>query len=199
MNANPLALEDFGVFAGPVPIETVSADRLEAEKLGAFDKGYAAGWEDASAACEQAHAEGADAALARLQDVSFTFHEARAQILRSFLPLVEAITSRVVPAALQATLGARLTELVETTVADATTAEVRLLAAPGEGRRLESALAGRVSFPVAVREDESLAAGLVHLRVGQSEHEIDLAGFESRLSEALAALDTALDETSRHG
>lgn len=199
MNAHPLALEDFGSFAGPVPVEMVDAGRLEAEKLEAFDKGYAAGWEDSTAACEQANAESAEAALARLQDFSFTFHEARGQVLRSLLPLVEAITSRVVPATLHATLGVRLTELVEKSVTDAAGAEIELLAAPGEGARLEAALTGRVSFPVAVREEESLGAGLVHLRVGRSEHEIDLAGFETRLREALAALDTALEETARHG
>lgn len=199
MNAQPLALEDFGAFAGPIPVEKVDADRLEAEKLEAFDKGYAAGWEDSTAACEQANAESAEAALARLQDFSFTFHEARAQVLRSLLPLVEAITSRLVPATLQATLGARLTELVEKSVTEAAGTEVELLTAPGERDRLEAALVGRVSFPLAVREEESLAAGLVHVRVGRSEHEIDLTGFETRLGEALAALDTALEETASHG
>ncbi len=199
MNAHPFVLEDFGNFAGPIPVETVDGERLEAEKLEAFDKGYAAGWEDATAACEQAASESAEAALARLQDLSFTFHEARAHVLRSILPLVEAITAQVVPKTLHATLGTRLTEIVEKTVADAATAEVELLAAPGESAGLETAIAERLTFPVTIREEESLAPGKVQLRVGRSETEIDLTGFQHTLTEALSALDTELEESVRHG
>ncbi len=199
MNAHPFVLEDFGAFAGPVPVETVDGERLEAEKLEAFDKGFAAGWEDATAACEQAASESAEAALARLQDLSFTFHEARAHVLRSVLPLARAIAAQVVPKTLHATLGARLTEIMEKTVAEAATAEVELLVAPGESAGIEAALAGRVSFPVTVREEAGLATGTVHLRVGRSETEIDLAGFERTLTEALSALDTELEESVRNG
>ncbi len=198
MTARPLTLEDFGAFAGPVPVEMVDSDRLEAEKLESFDKGYAAGWEDAAAATEQAAAEGAAAGLARLQDLAFTYHEARAHVLRSVLPLLEALADRVVPQILRQTLGARLVEIVERAAIDAATAEVELLVAPGEGEEINAALDGRVNFPIVVREEDSLAPGLLHLRLDATEREFDFTGFENKLREAIAALDAELEETS-HG
>lgn len=199
MSARPLKLEDFGLFAGPVPVETIDGDRLEAEKLASFDKGYAAGWEDASTAAERTQAEGAEAALSRLQDLSFTYHEARAHVLRSVLPLIEAVADKVVPAVLRETLGVRLTALVEAHAEEAATAEIEILAAPGEAADLRAVLDGRVGFPLAVREDEGLASGLHHVRLGRVERELDLAGLERGLRDALGAVEAGSREILTNG
>ncbi len=199
MTARPLKLEDFGLHSGPAPVETVDGERLEAEKLASFDKGYAAGWEDATAAAERARAEGAEAALAQLQDLSFTYHEARAHVLRSVLPLIEAVADKVVPTVLRETLGARLAELVEAHAEEAATAEVEILTAPGEAAALREALDGRAGFPVAVREEEGLDPGLHHVRLGRVERELDLAGLERGLRDALGALEAGSREILTNG
>lgn len=199
MTARPLILEDFGLHAGPAPVETVDGERLEAEKLAAFDKGYAAGWEDATAASERAQAECSDAALARLQDLSFTYHEARAHVLRSVLPLIRAVADKVVPTLLRETLGVRLAELVQAHAEEAVWSEVEILAAPGEAEALRAALEGRVGFPLVVREEESLAPGLHHVRLGRVERELDLSGLERGLLDALDAIEAESKEILTNG
>ncbi len=199
MSARPLILEDFGHSSGPVPVETVDGERLEAEKLAAYDKGHAAGWAEATAAAERARADDTDAALARLQDLTFTYHEARAHVLRSLLPLIGAVADRIVPTVLRETLGARLTEMVETLAADASSAEIEIRVAPDAADPLRRALEGRVHFPLVVREDAGLDAGLHHVRLGRIERELDLAGLERGLADALAALDTQSKEMLSNG
>src|SRR5690554_3073622 len=103
--------------AGATP-ERVSKDMLEETRLAAFEQGYKAGWDDSSAAKEgeQRHLR---ADIARnLQELSFTWNEARAHVLRSVAPLVEQMCTRVVPEVARAAIGqtvlAELQPLLET-------------------------------------------------------------------------------------
>ncbi len=200
MSAHPFVLDDFGPGADPAPAaEPADGARLEAERLAAFEAGHAAGLEAARAEAERTAAQGAEAALARLNELSFTYHEARGHVLRSVMPLIGAVADRIVPRTLRATLGVRLTEMVEAAAAEAGASEVEILVAPGEAEPLREALAGRVTFPLAVREEPGLAPGLHHVRLGERERELDLTGLERELSDALSALDTATQEMMTHG
>ena len=70
---------------------------LEETKLSAYDSGYAAGWEDATAAqSEDQNRVRAD--LARnLQSLGFSYHEARAHVLKALEPLLRQITGQLLP------------------------------------------------------------------------------------------------------
>lgn len=67
------------------PAETVVLDTsaLEEARLASYDSGYAAGWEDATAA-QSGDQSRIRAELARnLQALSFTYQEARSHVLRA--------------------------------------------------------------------------------------------------------------------
>ena len=194
-----LRLEDFG--SGPeVPApETTDGSRLEAERLAAFDQGYAAGWEDAHKAAAQEARDSDEAARSRLQDLGFTFHEARAHVMTALTPMLRAIVSHAVPQLIQRTLGQRLTEELEAMIEEAGEAEVEILVPVGDAAQVASAISEIRTLPVSIREDGALADGQIHLRLGRLEREIDLAELGRRLDDALSALDTLNKEALAHG
>ena len=94
-----LRLEVFETEARGSTPEMVVLDTmaLEEAKLGSYDAGYSAGWEDAAAAQtnEQSLIK---ADLARnLQSLGFTYQEARIHILRSIEPLLQEMVGRLLP------------------------------------------------------------------------------------------------------
>ena len=202
MSVRPLILEEFSLEApepAPMPTEVVDGERLEAERLEAYDKGYAAGWEDATSAAETLRAEQGQALDVRLEELAFTFHEARAHVMRALHPLLEAMVHSAVPKVLHDTLGARLTELVSDMAEEAADAEILVMAAPGEAEGVAAALEGRVRFPVSIHEEDTIASGMLHLRLGSSARELDMTAIETALANALSALDTINEETLSHG
>lgn len=195
-------LEDFShppepeitAFEADLPEPGMSADEVEAERLAAFDRGYAAGWEDANkAATDDANRMKADFANT-LRDMGFTFHEARSHVMRGLVPLLRAVVETVLPKLVQDTLGARLEEEIQELAEDAADMPVLLRAAPGESEPMRECLADVPGLPIDLAEDESVPPGQLFLILGQSEVNIDLSGPLTRLAEALEALETATKE-----
>lgn len=200
MSGRPLTLENFHFVPAPeIPVEVYDGERLEAERLESFDKGYANGWEAATAAAETAAEERGQTLDNRLDELAFTFHEARAHVMRELGPLLDAIVRSAVPRILHDTLGTRLTELFTEMAEDAAEGEIHILTAPGEADNVTAALDGRARFPVLVRDDETLAPGSLHVRLGTAERALNLDALETSLTDALAALDTLNKETLSHG
>ena len=200
MTGRPLILEDFASIPLPAaPVEVFDGEKLEAERLEAFDKGYATGWDDATGAAESAAAASAEALDGRLEELAFTFHEARAHVMRGLGPLLDAIVRTAVPKILHETLGARLTELFTEMAEDAADAEIQLLTTPDEANNITAALEGRVRFPISIRGDDTLAAGTLQVRLGAEARELDLGALETALTDALEALDTINQEILSHG
>lgn len=197
--ARPLTLEDFGSFADLAPVRTIDGERLESEKLEAFDKGYAAGWDDATEAAERDALRSGQAVQSRLEDLTFTFHEARAHVMRALMPLMETIASTALPAILRASIGPRLVEMVESLAETAADAPIVILTSPDTRDEVEAALLDHARFPHQVRADPDMPEALIHVRMGEAGQELDLGAVETRLTEALAALDTINKETLAHG
>lgn len=200
MSGRPLTLENFNFVPAPeIPVEVYDGERLEAERLESFDKGYTSGWAEASAAAESAAEERGQVLDTRLDELAFTFHEARAHVMRELGPLLDAIVRTAVPRILHDTLGARLNELFTEMAEDAAEAEIQILTAPGEAEGVTAALKDRARFPVSVRDDDSLAPGTLQVRLGASARELNLNALETSLTDALEALDTLNEETLAHG
>ncbi|WP_052026174.1 hypothetical protein [Oceaniovalibus guishaninsula] len=196
--AHTLTLEDFGSEADGFNPELVSGQKLEAERLQAFDTGYAAGWDDATKAAEQEARSAEDVARARLQDLGFTYHEARAHVMLAMTPLLEAIVAQVLPALIRDTIGARILEEFGKLAEHAGDTPVDLLVPEGEVEAMRAAVEGLTALPLNVRAEDSLPGGHIYLRLGETERQIDLSGVAERLTTAIAALDT-LNKDALHG
>jgi hypothetical protein len=189
----PLALET-DPFEGLVPEADVEAARLEGH-----DRGYRSGWDDAIAAADKDRTR-VGAELARnLQDLSFSYHEARAHVLRGIEPLLEEILGAFLPASMREALGRTiLDELTEHATA-AADAPVQVMVSPGDAAHLQSFLAAGTTLPLDLVEEKTLPEGQVYLRLGQVERNIDLSGTLARMTEALRAASDLNARTLKHG
>lgn len=183
MSEGPVVLEDFGV-PGGAPGPQVSTARAEAQ-LAAFDKGYRDGWEDAARAhaAEQATI-GADLARA-LEDMSFTYHEARAAMLGEMRGLLLGLVEKVLPEAARASLGAAILERVEAAAKARSEMSVEIRVAEGHADRISPHLHAGISMPLRVSEEPTLGPGQAVLRFGSAEEIIDLDRVLASIGEAI--------------
>ncbi len=98
-------LEEFDDLGDGASDISISEMKLEEEKLQAFERGYGAGWEDASKA-EAGDREKLTSDFANnLRELSFTYQEAYGQMVRSLEPLLTRIVSSVLPEIARKSLG----------------------------------------------------------------------------------------------
>lgn len=159
----------------------------EEARLAAYETGYKAGWDDAAEA--EANAQGRIRAdLARnLQEMSFTYHEARGAVLKQIEPLMHGIVTRVLPELARDTLGQTVTERLLPLARVSAEVPVQLLCNPAEEDILTEALGDQQLLPLEIGTDPLLAEGQVHLKFGQVEEMIDLSGAIKSISGAVGA------------
>ena len=171
-----LRLEVFeSEFRGALP-DTVVLDTmaLEEAKLGSYDAGYSAGWEDATAAQTDGQSQ-IKADLARnLQSLGFTYQEARMHVLRSIEPLLQEMVARLLPELARETLAPIVLEVLMPMAEKLADAPVTLVLNPAARAAVEALLEQATGMPLTVIEEPSLGEGQVYLRMGGAEISVDL-------------------------
>ena len=213
MTAPALLLEDFGTdtpataLSGPARDPSPGPDALEEARLAGFEAGFRAGWDDATAALGEADDGARAAALAKLQEMSFGFHEARSQLLGRLGPMLEALLARILPEIARETLGPAILEAL-TAPLHAAAAEPPALHLHPDGRRaVEAFLAGAGAPPLRLVADPALGAGEALLLpadpAGEAvaiEGEVMIETMLARLRDALASLHAPPEPTrAAHG
>lgn len=175
----------------PAPVSDdilrLSMTEFEDARLAAFEQGYSAGWEDAIAAQDREILK-LRADLGRnLQQMAFTYHEARVHILRTLQPLLQQIVTKVLPVIAQGSLGPILLEQLEPLAAALAEAPVTVAVNPASRRTVEALLSERLSLPLVYAEDKTLSEGQAELRMGETEARIDIDGVIAAIAGAMAA------------
>lgn len=177
-------LEDFAPVLeaqNETPAEAQSRDMLET-----FEQGYKAGWEDAiRAKTDELTSVSAD--LARnLQDMSFTFHEARAAMLADIAPILEQIVTKAIPPLAHEALGLQIVEQLTELANEQDPADVEIRVSPNDEPAVQALLPESLTFPVTVIADSHVAKGQCQIRFGVLERQIDVEDVVQNLSQALA-------------
>jgi len=179
--------------AGADPAGTAAPADIEEERLAAFEKGYRAGWDDASAAHSEEQGRIAADLARNLQDLSFTYHEAHAAMQRETADLLRGMLDRVLPSAMHGALAETILQRVGTALGAGAT-PVEIIVAPGNLARVEALVADRPAPPLRLRAEPSLGDGQALLRLGAAEERVDydaligeLAAMVDRYCEDLAA------------
>lgn len=157
----------------------------EEERLAAFDKGYGEGYDDASAAAEAERRRVGAALAGRLQDSSFTYHEARVAMVREVRELIAAIGDGVLPAMGREGFGAALAEAVGAEIEARAACPVAISVAPGAVELVAPLMPEVQGFEVELRGDPDLGEGQAVIGFPDGERELDMAPVIER---ALAAL-----------
>ena len=180
-------LEDFGVpstYAEPPPAPR-DEDELEAARLESFDTGYRAGWDDALKAQSEDQTRISSDFTQNLQDLSFTYHEACAQVLNGISPLLEEVVGKLLPAMLRETLGLHVAEQLSRMAREIGALEVEIAVAPGCTEAVAPLLEADVGFPLRLVEDETLAEGQADIRFAGTEKQIDLSSLVNDVAQAV--------------
>ena len=158
----------------PTGMVVLDAEQLEEHRLSAYEAGYKAGWEDASAA--SAAEQGAlRADVARnLQAMSFTYHEARTQILRALEPLLAEIAARLLPEIARAALPGQISAILLPLAEQRTEVPVTLAVSPAARTAIEALVSTPSGLPLVIVENDELGPGQASLRLGEVETRIDL-------------------------
>jgi len=184
-------LEDFGSASDSGSATTVFSDvAVEDLRLAAFEQGYSAGWDDAIKVQRDQQKHLSEALAGRLDDLSFTYQEARVEMMKSVIPLLRAFVDKVLPEALNMTLAANVFEALREMAYDRTdlTAELRIPAQASAA--LKSILTRETALPVSLIEDETLEEGQVHLKLGQLQRAVDVTGLVSEMRSAVEAFES---------
>ncbi|MDJ0627409.1 MAG: flagellar biosynthesis protein [Rhodobacter sp.] len=198
----PLQLEDFDAgTAEPLHVagQPAMSAITEADRMAAYEKGYQAGWDDAARAeAEDQTRIGTDFAR-NLQELSFTFHEARAHVIQAMQPLLTQMTGTLLPALVSETLAETVWQELEPLVEECADAPIDLMVAPESRAALEARVPDTAMATLRITEEPSLAPGQVYLRMGRTERKIDLTGAQDRMIQAIDALYAQNERTLKYG
>jgi flagellar biosynthesis/type III secretory pathway protein FliH len=177
----------------------LAADALEDAKLAAFEKGYQAGWDDATAAQQEDDARLRRQVEQNLQALSFTFHEAKAHVLRGLGPLIEQMCARILPETARAALGGLVAEALAPLAAEAAERPITIRVHPSARRTVALTLASMVAPPHEIVEDGTLAPGEVLLGFDGGERRIDIDAATVAIRRAVTAHFQQEQELKAHG
>ncbi len=186
-----LKLEEFDVqpvrpTVAPGP-QAMVQDNVQSEeaKLEAFENGYKAGWDDAA----KSHAENLDnvsVELARnLQELSFTFHEARAQILKDMRAVFSELMEKIMPRIAAENLPAIIAEQIAETARSEVNTRIELLVHPSNVESVSNLMPAQDQLDVVVVAEPSFGDGQARLVFADGEQNVDLS----------AVLQTAQEKT----
>lgn len=174
MSARRYQLEVFDLPEQVVETVEVTPAGFETAKLEAYEKGYAAGWDDAlndrADAMMRARAE----LVRQLQDVSFTHLEARQIILKSVDPLIRAIVETVLPEVAREMIGPALAERLASEVARRSDVPLMLHHHPSAADLFAEVVDGQSKLTVTLKPDPALTPGQFILAGDDCEVEVDL-------------------------
>jgi flagellar assembly protein FliH len=178
---------------------TTEVSAIEEAKLAAYESGYKAGWDDAAAAQSEDQARiGAD--LARnLQQLSFTYQEARAHILKALEPLLTEIVGRLLPETARETLAPLVLEQVMPLAEELADQPVALVLNPAVRGPVERLVEQATGLPMTIEEEPTLGEGQVYVRLGGAEAKVDLTRATAEIAAAVRSFFSLTEETPPHG
>ena len=182
--------------ASPMPasdIVVLGKMELEETRLAAFDKGYAAGWDDAQTALTSDRSQ-MEAEVGRsLQAMGFTFQEARMHLLRGLRPLLSTMMGRLLPALARETLCGLILDALVPCAEAALDAPVTVVTHPRARPFLGGLVHAARGLPLKITEDASVAQGQVFLRFDNGDE--TLIDLDSAITQIMATVRDFLAQT----
>lgn len=195
-----LEVFDAAPSAKPDPgLVTTQVSAIEESKLASYEQGYKAGWDDAATALAEDQTR-IRADLARnLQQLSFTYQEARSHILKAVEPLLEEMVGRLLPEMARETLAPLVLEQVMPMAEDLTDNPVSLVMNPAMRAQVEALIAQATGLPLQIDEEPTLPEGQVYIRLGASEAKVDLTRVTKDIAAAVRGFFSLSEETGANG
>jgi flagellar biosynthesis/type III secretory pathway protein FliH len=195
-----LKLEVFDTGEKPASATVVmqGAD-LEEARLAAYEQGYTAGWDDATAAASDDQSRMRTELGRNMQALSFTFHEARTHVLRALAPLLEEMTGRLLPELAREALAPLVLEALMPLAEKLSEAPVTIVLNPAARPAVEALLEQATALPFTLLDEPSLGEGQVYLRLGDTETRLDLDRATAEITAAVRGFFELTQQERKHG
>ncbi|PTE16623.1 flagellar biosynthesis protein [Pseudogemmobacter blasticus] len=178
---------------------TTEVAAIEEAKLASYESGYKAGWDDAVAAQAEDQTR-IRADLARtLQQLSFTYQEARAHVLMALEPLLTEMVNRLLPETARETLAPLVLERLMPMAEELADQPVTLVLNPAVRRAISDLIEQATGLPLTLEEEPTLPEGQVYLRLGSTEAKVDLTRVTAEIAAAVRGFFTLAKEAPAHG
>jgi len=165
---------------------TLTSDTsLEEHRLEAYEQGYKAGWDDAATAQSEEQSRIAADFARNLQELSFTYHEVRGQLLNSLEPLLMEMVSKVLPRLAFSNLPQTIIDEVLSVAQSQMDVGIEIVISPTNRPALEQLLEEQTGLNIAIVDESSMAEGLAYLRFADTEKQIDLESILIGLSQSV--------------
>lgn len=191
---------DFSDFShGPNAANAPADEMMHDAQLASFESGYQAGWEDAVKAKDEESESLTAEFVQKVQDISFTYHEAYNKLSAGMQPLMSRFVTTVLPAVAQEGLHFQLIDQIGKLMERQSENVVELVVSPERRAHVQQVLEDQAGIPFSVTEEPSLGDGQVYLRVNQHEREIDIDAVLSEVSSAVDAFFHTTAKELKHG
>lgn len=194
-----LILEDFAPAPLPPRAKEAAEGLTETQRLSAFEQGYKDGWDDAVAASEENQSHVTSDLAARLQDLSFGFHEARAHVLAGVETLVKSVVENLAPRLAAEMLPTLVHEHLSEIIKNQAEVPVRLRVAPESRAAIEAILPQEPGFPLTVEDSPDFAKGQVAFAMGPLETELNLEACFEQIELEVAGFFAENEKVIAHG
>lgn len=192
-------LEDFCVEQPTPSDQDDAASARDDELLDSFEQGYKAGWEDAIRAKAEEKAHVSAALAGNLQELTFTYHDAKTSVLADLGPVLNAVVRTLLPKVAYRSMGERLVEQLLLLAETNSTKDVRISVASTEVVAVSELLPENLAFPVLVTGDASLSPGQAHINFSGREQQIDLDELLAELEKSIEAFDVHTRHKTKKG
>jgi flagellar assembly protein FliH len=184
--------------AAPTPasdIVVLGKVELEETRLAAFDKGYAAGWDDATVAVHSDRSKAEDEVARNLQSLGFTFQEARIHLLRGLKPLLTTMMGRLLPVMGRDLLNDHILEVLLPRAEAVLEAPVRIHVNPRSRRYLDGLAVKAKGLSYKVVEEADLPDGQVFLRFDNGDE--TLIDVDRAVHQIMAVINKFFEQTEQ--
>jgi hypothetical protein len=184
--------------AAPTPasdIVVLGKLELEETRLSAFDKGYAAGWEDATTALSTDRMRLETEVSRNLQSLGFTFQEARMHLMRGLRPLLVTMMGRLLPELGREMLCELVLDALMPRAEAALEAPVMIHTHPRMRPHVEGLLTQAKGLPLKIIDDTAADEGQVYLRFGNGEE--TLIDMDRAIAQIMTVVRSFFDQSEQ--
>lgn len=193
----PLRLEVFESVSEPASPTLLLPEEIEDIRLSAYERGYGAGWDDAQSRAAEAEAAHRATIEHWAEQLTFTYHEARAAALTALRPVLEGVLRDVVPQSARAAVVPSAIDALLPFAQAALDTPIRVRIGLGRSGMFKAAVAGIPLPPLEIHETPDLTDSQIAFERGVEETRVDLQAIAQELGAAIEAFYQIEDEENR--
>lgn len=192
-------LEDFARRSPVVDDHSRSDEALEKARSAGYEEGYASGWDDALASATEQDRRISEEFARNLQDLSFTYHEARAHAVASMSGLLEELLDKVFPSVAGEAIVLQVRSVLQKNIEALADTPVRLVVSPADEAAVRALLPSEAGLPVSVLAEAALASGQAYFKFENNEMRVDLEEITDSIRDGMDAVRQSNLKVLGHG